>query len=360
VGGSRRFCVHCGHQLKPDSQFCVTCGQAASGAERPQTARADSEQATKASGYEASGYEAPVTAPVLDRDDAVRPGAPAGGPTWPSKGSYYPTEPSKGSYQPTEAGQWRSTGQPPSGPAVQPLPRPPSRPARRPSRPRPPARKQRPPRRLAVGLAVLLTCGLAAAVVFFVTQPSHAGHGSAGTTPSSAANQNTARPATVSPSASFTSASSPAQISEQQAASTLAGLLTLSGTDRSSIAAAVSDVNQCGSTLSQDPQAFQNAAASRQRLLGQLASLPGRATLPAAMLQELTGAWQASVAADQDLGRWAQDEVSGCTPNDQANANFQAADGPDGQATTDKKAFVSQWNSIASRYGLRTYQWNQL
>ena len=79
------------------------------------------------------------------------------------------------------------------------------------------------------------------------------------------------------------------------------------------------------------------------------------------MLQSLTGAWQASVAADQDLGKWAQDEVSkGCTPNDQADANFQAASGPDRQATTDKKAFVGQWNAIASQYGLAKYQWNQL
>jgi hypothetical protein len=113
--------------------------------------------------------------------------------------------------------------------------------------------------------------------------------------------------------------------------------------------------------LSQDPQTFQGAAASHQRLLSRLSSLSGGSALPAAMLQSLTSAWHASAAADADLGRWAQDEVSnGCTQNDQADANFQAAAGPDGQATTEKKAFVSQWNSIASQYGLTTYQWNQL
>jgi hypothetical protein len=34
--------------------------------------------------------------------------------------------------------------------------------------------------------------------------------------------------------------------------------------------------------------------------------------------------------------------------------------GPDNQATIDKKAFVSAWNPVATRYGLSTYQWNQL
>ena len=120
-------------------------------------------------------------------------------------------------------------------------------------------------------------------------------------------------------------------------------------------------MDQCGPSLNQDPQTFQNAAASHQQLLSQLSSLAGRSALPAAMLQSLTSAWQASAAADKDLGQWAQDEVSnGCIHNDQADPSFQAAAGPDGQATTEKKAFVSQWDSIASQYRLTTYQWNQL
>jgi hypothetical protein len=163
----------------------------------------------------------------------------------------------------------------------------------------------------------------------------------------------------TAPSAS--SVSSSAHISEQQAATNLAALLRQSVTDRSSITVAVTDVDQCGPSLNQDPQTFQSAAASHQQLLSQLSSLPGRSALPAAMLQSLTSAWQASAAADKDLGQWARDEVSnGCTQNDQADPKFQAAAGPDGQATTEKKAFVSQWNPIASQYRLATYQWNQL
>jgi hypothetical protein len=210
-------------------------------------------------------------------------------------------------------------------------------------------------------LAVLLPAVVAAAVAFFLLGPSHATSPNAGTTQTSAGNQATAQASTASPSVSTSPSLSPTQVPEQQAASNLAGLLSESVKDRSSITAAVNDVNSCGPTLSRDPQTFQNAAASRQQLLSQLAGLSGRSALPAAMLQSLTGAWQASAAADQDLGKWAQDEVSkGCTPNDEADVGFQAAKGPDSQATTDKKAFVGQWNSIASQYGLTKYQWNQL
>jgi len=124
---------------------------------------------------------------------------------------------------------------------------------------------------------------------------------------------------------------------------------------------AVNSISECGPTLSQDPQVLESAAASRQLLLSQLASLPGRSALPGQMLQALAGAWLASATADRDFARWAQDELSqGCTQNDQADPNFQAATAPDAQATTDKKAFVNLWNPIAAQYGLTSYTWNQL
>jgi hypothetical protein len=113
--------------------------------------------------------------------------------------------------------------------------------------------------------------------------------------------------------------------------------------------------------LSQDPQVFETAATARQRLLSQLASLPGRPALSGQMVQALTGAWQASAAADLDFARWAGDELSqGCTPGDQADPAFRAAAGPDARATTAKKAFVSLWNPVAAQYGLPSYRWNQL
>ena len=124
------------------------------------------------------------------------------------------------------------------------------------------------------------------------------------------------------------------QSAQQQAAEGLAGLLAQSATDRSSIVNAASSVSQCGPALSQDPQVFESAAAARQRLLSQLASLPGRSALSGQMLQALTSAWLASATADRDFAQWAQDELSqGCTRNDQADPSFQATAGPDDQAT---------------------------
>jgi zinc-ribbon domain len=322
VGDSRRFCVQCGQQLKPGSRFCVACGQ-------PVPLQAPQE-------------------PQEPQDDPVPPTSPA----WPSKSSYRPagvTQPSKPSPPPPPDEFPPPPGQFPA-PADQ-FPPPPGQ--------YPPPPSQSPSRRSLVILALLLSAVIAAAVIFFVLRPSHPAQPGAGATPTSAGDQRSVGATTAAPSA--TPASSSAGISEQQAATNLAGLLKRSVADRSTITAAVTDVGQCGPSLNQDPQTFQRAAASRQQLLGQLSSLAGRSVLPAALLQSLTSAWQASAAADKDLGQWAQDELSnGCTQNDQADVNFKAAVGPDGQATTEKKAFVTQWNSIASKYGLTPYQWNQL
>jgi len=199
---------------------------------------------------------------------------------------------------------------------------------------------------------VLVFAGIIAGVLFF-PRSSHPGPVAAAAHSRAAVGQS----AKAVASASATSTLPP----QQQAAKALAALLAQSVTDRSAITGSVSDVDQCGTNLSQDAQTFDNAATSRQNLLSRLAGLPARTALPAAMLQDLTRAWQASTSADQDLSQWAQDESSGgCTPKDHADPHFQAAAGPDNQATSAKKAFVSQWNPIASEYGLAGYQWNQL
>jgi hypothetical protein len=337
LADSRRFCVQCGQQLKPGSRFCVACGHPAAGPTPPESAKTRSQQVTTTSGYEpTTTTPVPPQAPHTPQDDAVHPTSPA----WPKKSSYRPT------------------GATPQTPQTPQTPHPPN-PSPPPNEFPPPPGQARSRRSLALILALLLSALIAAAVIFFVLRPSHSTQPNAGATPTSAGDQRSVGATTTAPSA--TPASSSAGISEQQAATNLAGLLKRSVADRSTITAAVTDVGQCGPSLNQDPQTFQRAAASRQQLLGQLAGLAGRSVLPVAMLQSLTSAWQASAAADKDLGQWAQDEVSnGCTQNDQADVNFRAAVGPDGQATTEKKAFVSQWNSIASKYGLAAYQWNQL
>jgi hypothetical protein len=163
--------------------------------------------------------------------------------------------------------------------------------------------------------------------------------------------------------ASGTTGSTPSPSSQatRQAAVGLSGLLAQSVTDRADVIDAVTDVRRCGPSLHQDAQTFASAASSRMRLLSRLGSLPGRSLLPAAMLQDLTGAWQASAQADTDLAQWAQGKIArGCRKNNRANARLRASYVPDAQATADKKAFASLWNPVARRYGLTVYQWNQL
>jgi zinc-ribbon domain len=335
LGGSRRFCVQCGHELKQEARFCVACGHVISGTGQQPTVPARGAEVTT------RRHEVTATMPAPGLNDPVRPGSSATGSAWPFAEPY---DAAGASPQPERRG-----GSPPpgvadgvSGAADQPA-----------------VGRSRSRWPLVLGAVVLLAAGTAA-VVLFVQHPSHA----------SLSAHTARRSNAVSPSAKSTAASSSSQSSaqqssaqppEEQAAAGLAALLAQSVADRSSIVAAVSDVSQCGPTLSQDQKTFEEAAASRQNLLSQLAGLPARSALPAHMLQALTAAWQASASADQDLAQWAQDETSqGCTQNAQADPHFEAAAAPDDQATTDKMAFASQWDPIAAEYGLTAYQWNQL
>ncbi|MGH3257316.1 MAG: serine/threonine-protein kinase [Streptosporangiaceae bacterium] len=155
--------------------------------------------------------------------------------------------------------------------------------------------------------------------------------------------------------------SSPALPPRERAAQALAALLAQSGTDRAAVTQAVGGVADCSPGLSRDEAIFSNAASSHQALLGKLAALPDRSALPAAMLQDLTAAWQASGQADQDFAKWTQDEISqGCSTNFQSDPGYRAAMAPDGQATKDKKAFAALWAAIASEYGLPSYRYNQI
>jgi hypothetical protein len=201
----------------------------------------------------------------------------------------------------------------------------------------------------------LLAAGLFALVAAVIVVPAlliaHSFHGLTGG--ESAA----ARPTAKQPMPGATAAAP----SERAAAASLATLLAQTAADRSSIVGAVGAVEDCTSALGQAPQVFQNSAASRQRLLQRLATLPGRSALSAVMLQALTGAWQASAAVDTDLAKWAQDQAAnGCKPHDHADANYQASNAPDVQATNDKAAFVGMWDTIAAKYGLTRYQTSQL
>jgi len=146
----------------------------------------------------------------------------------------------------------------------------------------------------------------------------------------------------------------------RQAAVGLSGLLAQSVTDRAAVIKAVADVRGCGPSLRQDAQTLTRAASARQRLLSRLANLPGRSLLPAAMLSDLTGAWQASAQVDSDLARWADDKIArGCRRVGPSDANLRASSAPEAQAIAGKQAFARRWNPIARQYALTTYQRNQ-
>ena len=203
----------------------------------------------------------------------------------------------------------------------------------------PPSGAPRRPRRplVPVIVAAAFVAVVAGIVIFWARQGSTAASGTTGTTPS-ASSQDTRRQAAVS----------------------LSGLLAQSVTDRAAVTGAAEDVRGCGPSLRQDAQTFARAASSRQRLLSRLRSLPGRSLLPAAMLQDLTSAWQASAQVDSDLARWAEGKIArGCHRNSRPDANLRASYVPEGQAIAGKQAFARRWNPVARRYGLATYQPNQ-
>jgi hypothetical protein len=166
--------------------------------------------------------------------------------------------------------------------------------------------------------------------------------------------------AAATPSVTASATTSPS--ARRQAAVRLSGLLAQSVTDRAAVVSAVTDVRDCGGSLSQDARTFATAASSRQRLLSRLADMPGRSLLSAPMLSDLVSAWQASAQADRDLAQWADDEDSRrCnTRTSGSNGNLEASYTPDSEATASKKAFTGLWNPVASRYSLTTYQWDQL
>ena len=194
-----------------------------------------------------------------------------------------------------------------------------------------PRRSRRP---LIPVIPVIVAAALLAIVAGFVIFRGHAGSTASGTTPSASS-----------------------QDARRQAAVGLSGLLAQSVTDRAAVIDAVADVRGCGPSLHQDARAFASAASSRQRLLSRLRSLPGRSLLPAAMLHDLTVAWQASAQVDTDLAGWADDKIArGCHRNSRSDADLQASSVPESQANAGKKAFASLWNPVARRYGLTTYQ----
>jgi hypothetical protein len=74
---------------------------------------------------------------------------------------------------------------------------------------------------------------------------------------------------------------------------------------------------------------FQQVASVRRGLRGELSGLGLRRYLPASLVSDLAGAWQASEQVDPSYARWAGDETrSGCVPQDYTDQGYTAAARP--------------------------------
>ena len=318
MGGSRGFCVQCGHELTSDSRFCTACGCAV-------TATGHSNPAfTEDRKIRAREHEITMMT-LLRTDDMVRQESSAEEQRWPAQATnpvLVPAFESETNDNPVKVRHVRRTH-----------------------------------RWWLLAFPVAAILAASATALIFVLRTSHAGQPNAGRHANASIPVSTSTtPVSASPSPTFSP--SPTQ---QEAANSLAELLAQSNSARSSANSAVMDIDSCGPSLSQDQKILEDSAASRQQLLSKLDSFPGHSTLPAPMLQDLANAWEESVTADQEFARWAQDESSqGCIQNDHANPNYKAAGDPDDRAKADKIAFTKEWNKIATRYGVTTYKWDQL
>jgi zinc-ribbon domain len=336
MGGPQRFCNQCGQELRPGAQFCTKCGHsvaAGTPAGTPPIAPA---------GEDSGGGLGPAPATIIPAGSARGAAdAPWPGTDQPRPGTDHPwpgTEPAR-----PRAEQAGATFPGPGSGGYAPLPESGDQP--------PPASRRGRFLVLVIGLAAVAVAGAVLAVVLILRPSGQHSPARAGPAPT---------PTTTAPPAPSPSPS-PSPSVQQQAAQGLAALLAKSVTDRAAVNAAFSDVQRCGGSLRRDVSTFRNAASSRSRLLSQLAALPSRSALPQQMLRKLTGAWQASIQADQDFAGWARDRLSGrCTGNGQSDPFYRAANGPDLRATADKTAFARRWDSLAAKYGLTEYRPGQL
>jgi hypothetical protein len=383
-GSSSQLCPHCASELRADARFCRICGQSVAASETapvpfpelpavPPGARGGAAATAPGTvplnlpggGVAPAGWSGAETVTASAVPAAVPSAGPASGPS-----GWAPPPAAESGWAPPPADEQATRYQPADQPSAGYRPpdyQPPGYRAPDYGSPDYPPPGHRSPdgggsrrgRIIVAVLAVIVAVGGIAAGLLIAR--AHASSGQAGpgqSTPAgSSAPASAGSPGTVSPSSG--PPSSAAAPTEQQGATNLSALLAQSGSDRGAINSAYSDVMSCGPNLSQDQAAFQQAATSRQGLLGKLATLPDASALPAGMISSLTQAWQASITADQDYAAWAGDEAASCTPGG-SDANLSAAAGPDQQATTDKTAFVNSWNPIAQQYGLQAYAQDQI
>lgn len=144
----------------------------------------------------------------------------------------------------------------------------------------------------------------------------------------------------------------PAAVGADAQAATVDGILSWSGRTRSTLYAALDDLEAChgpaGATARLRTVAegrSQQIAALRHLLV---TALPNGESLRDTLVQALGYSFQ----ADQAFIRWGVAEESGCGHD----ANYRQGMTYSRSATAAKKRFVAGWNTVAGDYGLAAYQ----
>jgi hypothetical protein len=146
---------------------------------------------------------------------------------------------------------------------------------------------------------------------------------------------------------------------EGTAAVALAGLLNQAESGLGNVSGARTNVLDCKPKLATDKQTFFSAADERRGLLLSLARLPHGTALPAALVADLAGGWQAENDEYSLLGLWASSAADqGChTKTIKNNGYLLDSYGHENQATAAMKKFVRLWDPIAARYSLASYEY---
>jgi hypothetical protein len=265
------------------------------------------------------------------------------------------------------AGQYRSGPVPeaeryPSGPVPE-AERYPSGPVpeaeRYPGRPRGGPQRRRLSRRgwlIAVAAVVVLAAIGAVAFLAGKAGPHSSGPGSVNAAASSPV---ASASATISPASSSPSASQATQLPGAAAMTTLGSDLARSAAVRSTVQAAIDDVQNCSESPGRGEAALQQAINTRHDILQGLTTLDV-SSLPngAQLVSTLTTAMQNSLNADNDYHAWMADLVSAgstCGSNASQDSNYVAGGTASSAATTSKNDFLAIWNPMAPRYGQQPY-----
>jgi len=203
-----------------------------------------------------------------------------------------------------------------------------------------------------VALVVLVAGGAGAAVVVLGR------HGGSGSSPvvrrsSSVGARQASGASTPSTSTSTSTSTTVVSVAAQQAG-VLSQLLGASGTQRSELITAVTELTNC-QDVTQATSTIESVYQGRQSLVDQLNGL-NLSALPDAptLVQTLTAAWDDSATSDQCYAALGNDlEGETCTAAAvSSDPNLAAATAADASSTDAKQQFVAAWNPIAASYGL--------